>query len=171
MLHAICLATLLLGGVESPLLMPEAKQNTSKQFKPNRPALIKKNASATYVLAASAGKAIGPNIKYMPEYQAFGWFTSKDRVEWEVEIQKTGNYQVEIDYSVDNTEAGKEFILLANGTQLVGKVPSSGSWETYRVIKPGKIKLQAGVQKIVFKSKTWFKDGGAILDLRGITLR
>ncbi|MHA8100688.1 carbohydrate-binding protein [Aquirufa nivalisilvae] len=172
MLHSILVVTMLFGGLHARFFEYSLLQNkTKKEFPSNRPARIQRDALGNYLLSAAMGKAIGPNIKFMPEYQAFGWFTSKDRVEWEVDVQKAGDYQVEINYSVDNAEAGKEFILSSPSAQLVGKVPPSGSWETYKILKAGKIHLNSGIQKMVFKSKTQFKAGGAILDLRAIVLR
>ncbi|MHA8061614.1 hypothetical protein PQG22_10090 [Aquirufa beregesia] len=172
MLHAILLFTGLFGGLHAHFFEYSLHSNKPKNgFQANRPIRIQQNAQGTYHLSAAKGKAIGPDIKFMPEYQAFGWFTSKDRVEWEVEIQKAGDYQVDIIYSVDNAEAGKEFILTSSTSQLVGKVLPSGNGETYRTLKAGKIHLPAGIQKLVFKSKTQFKAGGAILDLRDIVLK
>ena len=45
----------------------------------------------------------------------------------------------------------------------------SGSWETYKLVKVGTIKLNKGIQKITFKSQTKFAKG-AILDLREVRL-
>ncbi|CAM3734038.1 carbohydrate-binding protein [Aquirufa aurantiipilula] len=172
MLHVIILFTWFFGGLHSPFFEYSLHSGKPKKdFQANLPARIVKGAQGQYHLTAAKGKAIGPDIKFMPEFQAFGWFTSKDRVEWEVDIQKAGDYQVDIIYSVDNAEAGKEFILSSPTSQLIGKVLPSGSWETYRTLKGGKIHLAAGLQKIEFKSKTQFKAGGAILDLREIVLR
>ena len=171
MLHYIFVFTMYFGGLHAPFIdYSRLQTKTKKDYPANRPARVQRDAQGTYLLSAAKGKAIGPDIKFMPEYQAFGWFTAKDRVEWEIDIQKAGDYQVEIQYSVDNAEAGKEFILSSSATQLVGKVLPSGSWETYKTLRPGKIHLNQGVQKIVFKSKTQFKEG-AVLDLRSVVLK
>ncbi|MHA8088088.1 carbohydrate-binding protein [Aquirufa sp. Wall-65K1] len=163
--------TLFFGGPSVTFFDFSVQANQAKNnFPVNRPARVQKNGQGIYLLSAAKGKAIGPDIKFMPEYQAFGWFTAKDRVEWEVDIQKEGDYQVEIEYSVDNAEAGKEFVLSSPHAQLVSKVLPSGSWETYKTLKPGKIHLKQGIQKIIFKSKTQFKEG-AVLDLRAVILK
>ncbi len=57
-------------------------------------------SDGTITLAALVGIGIGPNIAYMPEWQAYGWFTSEDRVEWEFTIEKAGRYAVEMEWSV-----------------------------------------------------------------------
>ena len=133
------------------------------------PSLVRVEKNGTLRLSAEKGKAIGPEIKYMPEWRAYGWFTAADRVEWLVQIPETGIYEASIEYSVDNLEAGKQFILFSSSANLKGIVARSGSWETYKLVKVGKIKLIKGIQKITFKSQTKFAKG-AILDLREVRL-
>lgn len=133
------------------------------------PSLVRTEKDGALRLSAEKGKAIGPEIKYMPEWRAYGWFTAADRVEWQVQVPESGMYEVSIEYSVDNLEAGKQFILFSSSANLKGIVARSGSWETYKLAKVGTIKLNKGVQKINFKSQTKFAKG-AILDLREIRL-
>ena len=133
------------------------------------PSLVRVEKNGTLRLSAEKGKAIGPEIKYMPEWRAYGWFTAADQVEWQVQVPETGIYHVSIEYSVDNLEAGKQFILFSSSANLKGIVARSGSWETYKLVKVGSIKLIKGIQKITFKSQTKFAKG-AILDLREIRL-
>lgn len=120
-------------------------------------------------LTAENGKPLGPEIKYMPEWKAFGWFTAKDSVEWEIDVPAAGDYQVQMEWSVSDEDAGKEFILIADKDQLTGVVDKSGSWETYKTKDVGDIHLDQGKQKIIFRSNTKF-DKGAILDLRELKL-
>ena len=134
-----------------------------------QPSLVRVDKNGTLRLSAEKGKAIGPEIKYMPEWRAYGWFTAADRVEWQVQIPETGIYEASIEYSVDNLEAGKQFILFSSSANLKGIVARSGSWETYKLVKVGTIKLNKGIQKITFKSQTKFAKG-AILDLREVRL-
>jgi hypothetical protein len=123
----------------------------------------------TLHLTAENGKALGPEIKYMPEWKAFGWFTAKDSVEWDVDVPAAGEYNVQMEWSVSDEDAGKEFILIADKDQLTGIVDKSGSWETYKTKYVGTINLEKGKQKLIFRSNTKF-DKGAILDLRGLKL-
>lgn len=145
--------------------VPESKW----QEKSNNPELVQPQPEGTLRLTAQNGKAIGPDIKYMPEWGAFGWFTAKDRVEWEVDVKESGKYTVQLEWSVSDKEAGKEFLLEANDQKLTGIVRPSGSWEIFKIADIGSIYLEAGVQHIVFKSNKHF-DEGAILDLRELKL-
>ena len=146
-----------------------AEKNVMTADTVNKPELVTAQADGSLLLTAENGKPIGPEIKYMPEWRAFGWFTAADRVEWDVDASHAGEYEVHLEWSVSNEEAGKEFLLEAKDNQLSGVVGQSGSWETFKNENVGKIKLSGGNQKIVFKSKTKF-DKGALLDLRQIKL-
>src|SRR6476661_2740560 len=77
---------------------------------------------ATLHLTAENGKPLGPDIKYMPEWKAFGWFTAKDSVEWDVDVPAAGDYNVQLEWSVSDEDAGKEFILIAANDKLTGIV-------------------------------------------------
>lgn len=135
----------------------------------NNPQLVKAGIGDSIFLTAENGKPVGPKIKYMPEWSAFGWFTAADWVEWDIEVNKPGEYEAYLEWSVSDEDAGKEFIMETKDGQLTGVVKPSGSWETFKNENIGKINLSAGRQKIIFRSKTKFEKG-ALLDLRQIKL-
>ncbi|WP_353719898.1 polysaccharide deacetylase family protein [Dyadobacter sp. 676] len=135
----------------------------------NIPELVAPDGSGTLYLTAENGKGVGPRIEYMPRWKAFGWFTSADMVEWEIEVAKTGNYDVNLEWSVDDKEAGKAFVLEASGTSLRGQVEKSGGWERFKSKSVGKVRLDAGIQKIKFRPDKVFNNG-ALADLRKIVL-
>jgi len=155
---------------EQPAVVTEKTSDPLPAPGVNQPALVSPAADGALLLTAENGSAIGPAIKYMPEWRAFGWFTAADRVEWDVAVAAAGNYAATLEWSVSDEDAGKEFLLEAKGRQLTGIVAPSGSWETYKTVAIGNIQLDAGNQKIVFKANKQF-DKGAILDLRQVTLR
>ena len=135
----------------------------------NRPTIVKTETDGMLRLSARNGKGIGPKIKYMPEWWAFGWFTNLDRVEWDVEVELEGEYNAELVWSVSDDRAGNEFLFEAGKQKLIGTIDRSGSWEIFRSKNIGTIKLKPGRQKIVFKSNKTSVDAG-MLDLREIKL-
>lgn len=137
----------------------------------NIPELVRLSEEGDLRLSAEKGKAIGPAIKYMPEWKAFGWFTSDDSVVWEVDVPLEGTYEVWLEWSVSDQEAGKEYILKAGEEKIQGKVGKSGSWETFQKKSIGTIRLNKGFEKVIFKSFEEFEKDGAILDLREISLK
>jgi hypothetical protein len=134
----------------------------------NTPEVVRPDEGVLH-LTASAGRAVGPEIKYMPEWEAFGWFTEADRVEWDVDVARKGKYDVYLDWSVSDQEAGKGFVLEVDGqkTKVTGKAGRTGSWFTYRLEKIGQLSLPAGSHKVVFKPSS-AAEKGALLDLRTI---
>lgn len=143
-------------------------------FKKIRPAknalrLIRPAGDQALHLIASSARAAGPDIQYMPEWKAFGWFTEKDRVEWELEVDRKERYDVYLDWSVSDAEAGKPFVLEVDGRQIKGTIGETGSWFTYRKEKIGRITLPAGKHTVVFRAGPGSPEG-ALLDLREILL-
>jgi uncharacterized protein YxjI len=136
----------------------------------NRPSRVLVEKDGSLRLTAEKGKAIGPKIQYMPEWRAFGWFTAKDEVVWDVQVPESGNYEVLLEWSVADAEAGKYFLLSSSKGSLKKQVRPSGSWENYAAEIVGKLPLKKGKERIRFKSNDYFKEG-AILDLREIRLR
>ena len=135
----------------------------------NKPEIVQAEEGKVIELRAEVARSIGPEIKYMPEWKAFGWFTEADRVEWDVEVKNKGNFDVYLDWSVSDDASGKPFILETGSKRINGKVGKSGSWFTYRYEKIGRINLSAGSNKLVFKAGPQ-SPKGALLDLRTIKL-
>ncbi|GGG73845.1 hypothetical protein GCM10007415_01510 [Parapedobacter pyrenivorans] len=134
------------------------------------PQLIRQEEAEPLVLDARRGVGIGPEIQYMPEWKAFGWFHAKDSVAWDIEVNQAGNYEVTLEWSVSDEEAGKEFILETRRQQLKGVVGKSGSWETFKKAVIGHIQLDKGYQRVVFRPVSpEFEEGTALLDLRAVT--
>lgn len=131
--------------------------------------LVRPESNGSLRLSAEKGKAIGPNIKYMPEWKAYGWFGSKDRVEWNVLVKKSGEFDVFLEWSVSDQEAGKPFVLKVGARELKNKVAKTGSWESFKNIKIGSVHLPKGRQVVIFKPGADFAEG-ALLDLREVKL-
>lgn len=143
----------------------KAQQN--KQV--NNPQTVFQASDGTISLHASTGHASGTEIGYMQEWKAFGWFRSDCKVEWSVIVTKAGRYEVLLEWSVSDEEAGKRFLLQASRHSLKGNVLTTGSWEIFKKEPIGYIDLRAGKQQITFKPQNNF-GAGALLDLREISL-
>lgn len=156
--------------VNNSLSAPAEQFNIASKYDTiNKPELVRSGKDRSLRLTAENGRPIGPKIKYMPEWRAFGWFTSDDRIEWDVKVSKSGIYEASLEWSVTDKEAGKEFLLEVKDNKLTGEIASSGSWETFKTAKIGSIRLKAGRQKMVFRPNQQFETGG-ILDFREIRL-
>lgn len=135
----------------------------------NHPEVVRPGVGGVIQLKAEVARAFGPEIKYMQEWKAFGWFTEADRTEWDVDVNDKGKFDVYLNWSVSDEAAGKPFILDAGDQQIRGIVGRTGSWFTYRNEKIGSIRLSAGTHKMVFRADKQSAKG-ALLDLRSLKL-
>lgn len=133
--------------------------------------LLMADSTGSFALTAENGRATGPSVKYMPEWKALGWFRNKDKVEWRLSVPEDGEYIAELEWSVADEEAGKEFLLKTGQSELTGIVTPSGSWETYKTAAIGSLQLKKGEQSILFKANKDFDSTGALLDFRKIILK
>jgi hypothetical protein len=88
----------------------------------NKPEVVRSESDGTIHLRAEVAKESGPDIKYMPEWKAFGWFTALDRVEWDVDVKSAGKFDVYLDWSVADDSAGKPFLFKAGDQRSVVKL-------------------------------------------------
>ena len=130
--------------------------------------LVRPNSDGVLILSAEIGKAVGPKIEYMPEWKAFGWFSANDSVSWNVWVTDSGEYDVFMEWSVSDEEAGNPWVFRAGGTTVRNKVGKTGSWETFKNARIGSIQLTAGQQLMTFGAGSEFD--GYLMDLRGIKL-
>ncbi|MFT3750828.1 MAG: hypothetical protein QM768_21120 [Agriterribacter sp.] len=148
-------------------LMPPAFKNQRPAV--NRQKLIHKEDDGSYRLVAWLAGSAGEHIKYMPEWKAFGWFDAKDRAIWKADIAEAGKYDVYIEYSVSDKEAGKIFALQYGNKKLKAKTDKTGSWFTYKTKKIGTIRLPAGAVDFILGADSG-KESGSVFDLREVKL-
>ncbi|MFC4874735.1 hypothetical protein [Negadavirga shengliensis] len=92
----------------------------------NIPEIARPSTDNEILLTAENGKGIGPNIQYMPEWNAFGWFTAKDQVVWDIELPQGGDYEVWMEWSVSDEESGKDYVISVGDQKITGTVGKSG---------------------------------------------
>ena len=129
---------------------------------------VKAAADGSIVLAATAARGMGPKIKLMPEWKAFGWWMDSDQAEWLVDVPAAGTYDVFLEWSVGDKSAGNPYAFFVGKQELAGTIEKSGGWETYKKAKIGQMTLAPGVQFAAFKPAGKFKN--ALLDLREVRL-
>lgn len=148
-------------------ILGEPKKGPDKKG-PTTPAKITAATDGTLVLPAVSCLITGTSLAYMPEWQALGFWRQQDHASWEVEVAKPGVYDVTLEWSVDDKNAGNPYALVAGNERLEGKVESTVKWNTFRRAKIGQIKLEPGVQTIEFRPNGEFKS--ALMDLKELRL-
>lgn len=121
-------------------------------------------------LDASKGRGVGPTIKYMPEWKAFGFFREGNHIEWKIKIEKTKRYKVYLDWSAEGGVVGNPYVLEIGKSKLEGKIKDSGSWETFIEEPIGVLKIKKGEKLVVFRPGKNIEKGGGMLDVKTIRL-
>jgi len=144
-----------------PRTGPDKKGTTSPQK-------IEPGKHGELVLPARHSTITGRSLAYMPEWDALGFWRAGESAEWEVNVPKAGDYQVAMEWSVNDQNAGHSFTLQAGQEKLAATAQSTGRFDTYQRATIGQIHLEAGPQAITLKAGDDFKN--ALMDLREVRL-
>ncbi len=104
------------------------------------------------VLDAASGLGVGPQVTYLPDVGAFTCLTGKDRIEWPLQVEKDGRYEVWVEWSASNEQAGKPFELSLGHETISGQVPSTGSAKNYHQASIGQVNLTAGTSRAILSA-------------------
>jgi hypothetical protein len=132
------------------------------------PAKVTQGDNGLIVLGAKQSTLTGGQLAYMPEWDALGFWTAGNHAAWEVEVAKAGLYDVTMEWSVADDNAGSRYVLEAGSHKLEGKVEGTKRWDLFRLGKIGQIQLDAGTQTVTLKPGVEMK--GALMDLRELRL-
>jgi peptidoglycan-N-acetylglucosamine deacetylase len=148
-------------------VLGEPKKGEDKKAA-SEPTKIEANKDGSLVLPARHCTITGKNLAFMPEWEALGFWRDSDHASWEVDVPKAGTYDVFIEWSVDEKNAGNPFVVEAGQRRLESKVPSSKKWNTFRRERIGQIALDAGPQRVALRPNGKFTT--ALMDLRELRL-
>lgn len=130
---------------------------------------IQADIEGTINLKASSGRGLGPKIEYMADWKAFGWWTSKDSVIWNINVPESETYQIEMEWSVSDNEAGKAIRIIADGEERTITIGKTGGWETFKQEIVDTIRINKGKHKLMIVPADADLDG-PVLDLRYVRL-
>ena len=128
------------------------------------------NQNGELILSAKKGKGVGSSIKYMPEWEAFGFFREGNHIEWGIQVGKTRKYTVYLEWSAEGGVVGNPYVFTIGKRRLEGKNKDSGSWEIFLEEPIGVLKVKKGIHKVVFRPGDDIEKGGGMLDVKTIRL-
>ena len=140
-----------------------------KRFPGNEPVVVRAAADGSVVLPASAAEIYGPSLIFEPHYGNLGWWSSTaDYASWTVDMPRSGDWIVEVDFACDDSTAGG-VIRFSTGTRmLTARVPGTGSWDTYQTWRAGTLDVFGGRQQITVTAVE--EPRSALIDIRAIRL-
>lgn len=140
-----------------------------KQFEGNDPRLIETDRDGTLSLPASACEVYGPELEYMPEDRALGyWHQVSDYCVWKLDVARAGRYAVLIEWSCAIESAGNSFELLVDEARMTNTVPTSGSWQRHRWAQFGEVEISRGQHELTIRPLPEIRR--ALMDLREVKL-
>ena len=146
-----------------------AQEPPRKTFAGSKPEIIRPTYDGSLRMLATNCEIYGRTLVLEEKYRNLGyWQSENDAAVWSIEVAQPGAYNVSLDYACDDSSAGNTFVIEVGPQRLTGKVASTGSWDAYKGMKPGKIDVPAGSHRVVFRSQGAIQ--GALLDLREIKL-
>lgn len=141
----------------------------AKQFAGNEPGTVTAVEGRLALLAKKA-EIRGNQIVFEEPFQNLGfWHGADDHATWNVQLDRTGEFDVYLDYACDQNSAGNDFVLTGAMADVSGKVAATGGWDQYRQQKVGTVSLAAGPQRLTLRPAGEVLHG-ALLDLKGVHL-
>ena len=141
-----------------------------KNIAGNKPEVITPAADGALNLPASKAELFGGAITFEREFGNVGfWNNAGDFVAWTVRDAKAGAYDVWLDAACQPESAGNAYVFSGSGSELRGKIASTGGWDSYRRVKIGRVTLAAGEVRITLQPDGAVR--GALLDLRAVELQ
>ena len=167
---------------DSSRLTPEATAAaTEPKWKAWRTAMNKARAGAEPSVTPAAGDSrlhardaivYAKTMRYEaePHKNVLGYWTDPgDWAEWEFDVPKAGEYEVEIQQGCGDGSGGALVAVEVGGERLEFTVQETGHFQQMILRTIGQVKLEAGRRKLAIKPQT--KPGPAVMDVRRVVLR
>jgi len=136
----------------------------------NVPVTVTANADGTLHLKAATSQMHGEQFRFEGTYGNIGfWNQSDEYVKWLIEVPVSGDYEVLVDYACPDVAEANTCRLNYSNQTLRATVVSTGSWDEYRELNLGTLKLAKGAASIRFGAEA--EINGWLMDLRAIILR
>jgi alpha-L-fucosidase len=136
-------------------------------------ALIRQDDQGRLVLRAADADLVGHaiQVEHKDNQPNIGfWTNASDHVQWTVQVDRPGTFDVELVYACDPPSAGSTYTIAASGApSLAGKVAATGGWADFQTARPGILRIERpGPATITIKPDR--KAGEGVMNLRSITL-
>jgi DUF5010 C-terminal domain len=97
------------------------------------------------------------------------WKHADETATWRFEIDKPGQYAVELNCACDAENAGSVVSITVNATKLEATIPDTGGWKTFKPVRAGTVNISsAGWQDLQIVPQKIAHD--QVMILRGVRL-
>lgn len=133
---------------------------------------IKPGESGAFILRPSTAMLGGKSLKLAGEGsdQYIGsWTGRRDTVLWDLLVPTPGDYDVTVELSSDEKNAGSTYAVSSSHSTIQGKVTSTGGITNFETQPLGKLHLDKGVQPLMVRPVD-VPNGLAVMNLKSIKL-
>lgn len=140
-----------------------------KAFSGNQPEPVRPESSGALRLRAGNAEIFGDSLIFEPGYGNLGfWQSDTDFAAWTLEVPQGGEFNVWFDWARPGGIGSGRMNLEVGGQSQGLTVPATGSWDQYQRRSLGRLKLEAGRQRVVLRATPPVQS--AVLDLREVRL-
>lgn len=140
-----------------------------KTFDGNRPEVVRRDSSGAWKLTAAVAEIYGDSLVYEPGHGNLGyWQSSNDQAIWTLDLPRGGEFDLWLDWAAPEGALGNRLQVEVGPARLPWTIQPTGTWEQYRQIRIGRMRLEEGRQRLVVRGLMPLR--GAILDLRQLRL-
>ena len=145
-------------------------QEPPKSFEGNQPRVVAVEPNTQVLrLRATHAEIYGPSLVFESRYRNLGfWHSADDRALWTVEVSAAGQYDVYLDWAVDQSTANNPYLLEIGDQKLTGRVAATGTWDDYHQTRLGTVTLSQGQTRAAFRAVG--KPTNCLIDLRELCL-
>ena len=136
----------------------------------NQPTVVKADEQQRLVLSATMAEIYGKDITFEQPFKNIGlWHDHHDHVLWRFRVERSGRYDVYLDWACADESAGSKLAIDGLANELRWQVVGTGGWDQYQQVKIGQSALTAGECVMTVRPLGQLQSR-ALLDLRGVHL-
>ncbi|MGK0188054.1 MAG: mono/diheme cytochrome c family protein/glucose/arabinose dehydrogenase [Verrucomicrobiales bacterium] len=133
------------------------------------PRIIESKADGSIDLLAKLATTLASKLRYHQDLDIIGpWIMPSDAALWHLQAPADGRYRVHLLHACDDENAGNEFVIETDLSQLRGKVASTGGFDQFKELEFGTVELKKGTNRLLMRPAGELK--GELVDLRRIRL-
>ena len=132
--------------------------------------IVKSKADGTIILTAKLATVLAIKLRCHEDLDILGpWVVQSDAALWHLQALASGLYQVQLLHACDDKNAGNEFVVETDISQLKGKIGSTGGFDQFKEVEIGAVDLKEGTNRLLMRPAGTLT--GELVDLREILLR
>ena len=135
----------------------------------NTPGRVKAGTDGTLLLTAANAEIYGETLMFEEKYGNLGfWRSANDKAVWSVDAKAAGEYEVRLNWARAGIGTSNHLQLRIGAAELLAPVEGTGTWDDYREVSLGTIRLDEGKQRAVVRPAG--KLDSFLFDLKSIRL-